>query len=226
MDDHAVSAPPSRWRFFALLGLAVALFNIPILRAPFNWFETYCHEMSHGLAAVLTGGSIQNLVLRLDGSGLLWSAGSFFPSFVSFAGYSGAIGAGTVLYLASSRMEEKYAKIFALLAAGGVFISGFVFYGGHIAISEWVITALITSLMSGCLFALYRLGSNRIVKGLMQFTGLYVVIAGCITPLYQLGATQSDAVTLAGQTFLPVLFWVGLWVLLGVCGLYLCYRKR
>jgi hypothetical protein len=218
-------AKDSRLRFAVMLVGAFVLYNIPYLRAPFMWFETYCHEMSHGLAALLTGGRIENLILRLNGSGLLWHSGSAFRPLVSFAGYSGAIGIGVVMTLGATRMDGRTAKGVVLAAAVIVFLSGLVFHGGNAGFGPWVVTAGITTFMAACLLALYRWGTYRLAGGLMQFIGLYVLISGIRAPFFQLGAPQSDAADLAEQTFIPAFVWVGAWALLGLLGLFFCYRK-
>ena len=60
-------------RFAGLLAAcvlgAVLLWWSPVL-LPFRLFVTMIHELSHALAAVLTGGEVQGIVIRLDGSGV------------------------------------------------------------------------------------------------------------------------------------------------------------
>jgi hypothetical protein len=106
-----------------------------------------------------------------------------------------------------------------------VFLSGLIFHGGNAGFGSWIVTAGITTFMATCLLALYRWGTCRLAGGLMQFIGLYILISGIRAPFFQLGAPQSDAAGLAEQTFIPAFVWVGAWALLGLLGLFFCYRK-
>ncbi|MCU7884373.1 MAG: M50 family metallopeptidase, partial [Candidatus Thiodiazotropha sp. (ex Lucinoma annulata)] len=49
----------SKFSFILQVVAALVLSAIPILHYPFGWFETLFHELSHGLSAILTGGSIE-----------------------------------------------------------------------------------------------------------------------------------------------------------------------
>jgi hypothetical protein len=216
----------SKLRFWALLSGAVVVFNLPLISIPFDWFETYCHEMSHGLMAVLTGGSIQSLVMRWDGSGALWHAGSFLPLLVTFSGYSGAIACGVLLYRVAAHMDAQYARPLTLGAAAVVFLSGIVLHSSAVGFGEWIQTTIVTTILAALLVVLFRFGDNKFIKNVMQFTGLYIVVAGSVSPSYQRGTSHSDAATLASATFIPALVWIGLWTVMGAGALYWCYRKR
>ena len=42
---------------------------LPFVGLPFLWLGTYFHELSHGVAALLSGGSIISLNLSVNGTG-------------------------------------------------------------------------------------------------------------------------------------------------------------
>ncbi len=69
---------------FMLLGIALQM--VPVLGHGLKWYETFFHEVSHALAAVLTGGIAEDLVIRLDGSGQVMIGGGV-RWLSSFAGY-------------------------------------------------------------------------------------------------------------------------------------------
>ncbi|MCU7848029.1 MAG: M50 family metallopeptidase [Candidatus Thiodiazotropha sp. (ex Lucinoma kastoroae)] len=48
----------SKFSFILQVVAALVLSAIPILHYPFGWFQTLFHGLSHGLSAILTGGSI------------------------------------------------------------------------------------------------------------------------------------------------------------------------
>ena len=89
--------------FAALLVLGVAaawaLWLSPLL-VPFRLFVTLIHEFGHALAAVLTGGHVLEIMVRLDGSGLtLVEGGNLFIT--ASAGYLGSSLFGAALLLAA-----------------------------------------------------------------------------------------------------------------------------
>ena len=49
-----VSSFWQKYHFFILLFVAIFLKQLPLITIPFNWLESYFHEISHGLAALLT----------------------------------------------------------------------------------------------------------------------------------------------------------------------------
>src|SRR5215217_2007374 len=69
---------------------------------PFRLFDTFIHELSHGLATIITGGSFLRLVVYPDFSGMAWSSGGL-RWFVTSAGYLGSALFGAVLTLLSAR---------------------------------------------------------------------------------------------------------------------------
>lgn len=60
-------------RFLMLVSLSLVLVLTPFfyyIGLPFVWLEAYLHEISHGLTAILSGGSVVSITLDFDGRGL------------------------------------------------------------------------------------------------------------------------------------------------------------
>ncbi|NBV54813.1 MAG: hypothetical protein EBR79_03775, partial [Proteobacteria bacterium] len=84
--------------FLTMLIVAMALSKSP-LGWPLKWAETFYHELSHGLACILTGGRVRRIELNLNGSGVCTTQGGWrLP--ILLAGYTGAALWGGVLYCA------------------------------------------------------------------------------------------------------------------------------
>jgi hypothetical protein len=69
---------------------------------PFLLFATWVHEMSHGTAAILMGGTIEKLEIYHDGGGICWydvENVNWKQAFVSSAGYTGTAFWGGILLL-------------------------------------------------------------------------------------------------------------------------------
>lgn len=79
---------------FALLA-SLLLWNLPfggLVLYPFKLFATWLHELSHGIAMILTGAGFDHIVIYRDTSGLAYaytSVGPFGTSIIAAAGYMG-----------------------------------------------------------------------------------------------------------------------------------------
>lgn len=82
--------------------LILVCMNIPYVRYalyPFDLFATWIHELCHGMAALMVGGSISQLLIFPDTSGLAYTSVSCCRPFVSSAGYQGTAVVGFLLLL-------------------------------------------------------------------------------------------------------------------------------
>lgn len=123
---QAVAETRSRTSLWLLAGVgavSVLLWNLPgvaLLFYPFKLFVTYLHEASHGLAAILTGGSIDRFIVNPDTSGLCYTRGGFRP-LVVLGGYVGSCLWGGALLVASRRSGWEKVVLLGL----GVFLLSF-----------------------------------------------------------------------------------------------------
>lgn len=209
------SAERTDFRSVAVLAgtvlVAWVVSRLPLVHVPFEWFETYFHEISHGVVALVTGGSVQRLELRFDGSGTLWHSGSWFRSLVAFAGYAGAFVFGSILYLAASASAPQSAGRWGLGLAGMVALSA----------ALWVrdLQSLIVSVVLIAAFlSLWKMGGNRFTQWLLQFVGVYVVVGAFYSPTWLLWTNDhhNDASTLRQASGLPEFVWVVAWLAFGV----------
>lgn len=195
----------------ATAAAAFAVSRIPFVRTPFRWYETYFHEISHGLAAVATGGDVVRLELRLDGSGTLWHAGSWLPAAVSFAGYAGAFVFGALLYLAAATSSPRYAGRIGLGMGASVALSA----------ALWVRdlqSLAVAAVLAASFLGLWKLGGNRVTNWLIRFVGAYVVIGAFYSPAWLLWSDggHNDASALRQSTAVPEAVWVAAWLLSGL----------
>ncbi len=63
---------------------------------PINLFVTFLHEFGHSLFAILTGGSVNELLINANGSGHAVTAGGFLP-LILMGGYIGSAIFGNLL---------------------------------------------------------------------------------------------------------------------------------
>lgn len=207
----------SKYHFYWLLLAAIIFRQIPIVSVPFNWLESYFHELSHGLAAIMTGGRIVRIELFTNGAGLCTTQGGI-RFFVSFMGYFGATCFGALIYSLSGK-RLLHAKALCGLMIGILAIT-LLFW-----VSD-ILTAVIILMLIG-LFALkWRIKSGYSLNILLKFTGIIVLLNSVYSPLYLIdGRSMGDGATLANLTFIPEFVWVVLWSAIGVFSLFLLAKR-
>ncbi len=196
----------SRFRALFLLELLIALLvkALPLVHLPFDWFQTFFHELSHGLAALLTGGEILAIRIAADTSGSCLTSGGI-PLVILFAGYAGGALWGYLIYLS---VTAKHAKKIALSLALLVVVVGVLW------VRDWV-TPWILLTITALFMTAYRYGNRTWVHRFVAFVGLYVLIEAFRSPFYLIdGQTKGDGSALAQLTYLPELVWILLWILI------------
>jgi hypothetical protein len=104
------------WILIGLALLSVVLARLPLLSLlvyPFKLFNTFIHEMSHALAALLTGGRVDRFEIYHDGSGVALVRGGW-TWIVASAGYLGSALVGGLLLLLTARGVAPRTVLLAL----------------------------------------------------------------------------------------------------------------
>jgi hypothetical protein len=183
---------------------AFLLWESPLL-FPLKIFVVLLHEISHGLAAVLTGGSIVSIHLSADQGGMCVTRGG--SRFVTLsAGYLGSLLFGALFVLVAARSRRDRAIVAALgtalLALTLVYVrTPFGFAYGLAA-------------GAGLLLAARKLPepvSDAILKVLGAVSCLYAVWDIASDVLLR-DVPGSDAAALARLTGVPALAWGLVWV--------------
>lgn len=207
-----------RYSFWILLLAAALLRQIPILSLPFNWLESYFHELSHGLAAVISGGSILKIELFPNGAGLCTTQGGN-RFFTAFMGYSGAAIWGAMIYSLSTigqRITQTFTSILLILLV--------------VTCLLWVrdlLTLVILASLIGLLALKFKFMQSKWYNYGVQFIGLTVLLNALMSPFYLIdGRNKGDGATLANLTFVPELIWVFIWAAIAISLLYLLAKKQ
>lgn len=202
-----------RYQFWLLFIFAIIVLQIPIISIPFKWLESYFHEISHGLTAVFTGGSIVRIQLFPNGAGLCTTRGG--SSFlISLMGYGGAIIWGGLLFSLAS-VHRNIARVFSIVLLCLLATS----------ILLWVrdlLTLFIVLVLLLLVAAQLKFSSHKALQKMLQVTGLLVLINSLMSPLYLLdGQAKGDGAALANITLIPEIVWVALWF---ASALFMTYR--
>lgn len=205
-----------RTQFLLLTLLALILEFVPIIRIPLKWFETFFHEISHGLVAIFTGGKILSVQLHVNGSGLCMSQGGW-PILISFAGYAGAVFWGW-LVIGIARKNTNVAKGFSVSILILLFFT-LLFWARD------PLTILILLVLMGLLFFTLRKLHHKWLNPVLMFLGITIILNAIKSPWYLIdGRSLGDGARLSELTFIPELFWIIAWVVIGCIGLYTSWR--
>jgi hypothetical protein len=104
---------------FALL-ISLLLWNVPfggVLLYPFKLLATWLHELSHGLAMIVTGAGFDHIVIYRDTSGLAYaytSVGSFGTAVIAAAGYMGTPLWGAALLVVTPNADSARRSLLVL----------------------------------------------------------------------------------------------------------------
>ena len=196
-----------------LLPLAIAAAALVLwdtfLVYPFRLFVVLLHEISHGLAAVLTGGAIESIDLRFDEGGVCRTRGGW-PLLILNAGYLGSLFWGaTFLVLGERRTRSR-----SVIAAIGAF--------------TLVVTLLYVRTLFGVVNGLLAGGALLAVAARLRPAVSEVLLAaiGATSALYAVWdiasdvlfrhSNQSDAAALAALTSVPAIVWGVAWIAVSV----------
>ena len=190
------------------LGLAVLylgfLFFGRTFFYPVQLFVTLVHEMSHGLAALLTGGSVLKIEVHPDLGGLCFTSGGW-NWLIAMAGYLGStlFGAGVLLVACRTRFDRALS---CLIGAGLLVLTAL-----------YVRTS--TGLLGGAAFgatlllAGWRLSEefNDILLSFLGLASLSYALFDIRILLTSSVIKVSDAQLLSKIIPLPPILWAGLW---------------
>jgi hypothetical protein len=213
-----VKAPPRRLLLPLGLGvLALVLWDTFIVY-PFRLFVVFLHEISHGLAAVLTGGRIVSIGLSFDEGGVcLTRGGSRF--LVLNAGYLGSLLWGA-LFLVLGTRRRRARSVIAAVGFFTLFVTlvyvrtwfGF-FYGLAAGLALVAVASRLKPVVSevllatlgamSCLYAVWDIASDVLLRTV----------------------AESDASALARLTGIPAVIWGVLWVCLSLAVLGAVVRR-
>ena len=114
------------WQLFVITAAIYALWNTDLIW-PFRVLVVFFHEISHGIAAVLTGGSIEELSFQGNEGGVAWIRGGN-RFWVASAGYLGSLLIGSILtFLAINSKADRFILVslgVALIAVTALYVRG------------------------------------------------------------------------------------------------------
>ncbi len=204
------------WQLILISLLVFLLWNTPAT-FPLRVLIVFLHEIAHGLAAVLTGGSIESISVNMEEGGVTYTRGGSRFVILS-AGYVGSLLLGIALFLIALKTHADRA-VMALLGALALLIA-LIYTDGLFPKGFAAATGLIMLLTARFL----NRSVNDLVLRLIGLTSMIYVPYDIFSDTLARSALQSDARMLAEEFGGTTMFWGGLWLVLSLAAILLSLR--
>jgi hypothetical protein len=192
---------------------------------PLKILVVFFHELSHGLMAVITGGSIKEIrVVAAQGGVCVTAGGNRFLTLS--AGYLGSLTLGGIILVLATRTRQD--QLIATVIGGLIIIISLLFVRPIISFG------ILFGLLSG--MAMIAAGkylseeSNEFILKVIGLTSCLYAILDIKSDVLDRPYLLSDARMLAELTYLPTIFWGLLWITIAVIAavlfLLVACRKR
>lgn len=191
--------------FTALFAGIFFLWNTPVVY-PIKLFVVLLHEISHALAALVTGGQVQAIEVTPREGGLCRCPGG--DAFLTLsAGYLGSLLWGGLMVWGAERFPTKSAWFVAGIAA--------VVGGATLLYVRQPFAAAFGLAFAAVLVVVARQGGAGINRGLLTMLGLTSCLYAVLdikSDILDRPELQSDARMLAELTGVPTVVWGSLWI--------------
>ncbi|MCK5741235.1 MAG: M50 family metallopeptidase [Chlorobi bacterium] len=202
--------------FSAIAIVTIVVWHIPggnFVLYPFTILGTWFHEMGHGMAALILGGSFHELEIMPDGSGLASFSGELYfggigKALVAAAGPIGPVIAGSLFIIFSQ--TRKHANLVLWLLGLFLILSTILWIRSFFAIAIIIAFAIIILLIA-------NKGKENLKAFTVQFLGVQAIVSVLRSIDYLMspggfvgdGQYLSDTAVIAQVLILPHWFWGG-----------------
>jgi hypothetical protein len=206
-------------QFIVLLGLLILIMLAwqSLVLYPLKLLVVFFHESSHALATLLTGGSVQELVIDPQQGGHVISQGGNRFIILS-AGYLGSLAWGALIYLGS--VKTAYDKTMMLLLGSTVIIITLVLGRSMFSWLFGVSTGGVMLLMANYWAKHY----NDFILRLIGLTSMLYVPLDIYSDTLARSYLPSDAYLLADYMGGMTILWGGIWLLISVLVVFMVLR--
>lgn len=179
---------------------------------PIRMLVTFLHEFGHAFGALITGGSVANLEIRPDGSGVCWTAGGS-RAVILMGGYIGSAIFGNLLFYIGTRENNTVAKTTIFVLGGIMLFVGFF----------WFTSLFTTGMLALFALALFFIASKtNFDSDILMFFGLASILY--IIQDFNVGPSSDLASYADLFVVIPAGVWMYIW--LGVALLLFFYNIR
>ena len=174
---------------------------------PLKILVVFFHELSHGLMAVITGGSIKKIELVAQQGGKCWTAGGNRFLVVS-AGYLGSLAMGGVILVLAAR--TRYDKMITTVIGGLMILIALLFVRPIIGFG--FLFSFITGVAMVLTGRYMPEDVNDFILKVIGLTSCLYAVLDIKSDVLDRPYLYSDARMLAELTHLPTMFWGLLWI--------------
>ncbi len=214
-------------RYIALLLIFIAivlLWNTMVIY-PLKIFVVFMHEVSHGLAAIATGGSIVEIEINPHQGGYVLTLGGY-RFLILIAGYLGNLLCGGLILLLTARTHaDKMISIFigaCIVVITVVFVDGGLpsFFGFHffkggnfIIYGDFPPFTYFFSIGFGVALVTISFFFSKTIN---YWILLCIGTINCLYPIIDITRSRSDALLLSEITGIPTEIWSGIWIVFAI----------
>ncbi|MCY4398034.1 MAG: M50 family metallopeptidase [Gemmatimonadetes bacterium] len=194
------------------------LWDTPVIY-PLKIFVVMLHEISHGIASVSTGGTIERIVLDPAQGGACYCGGG--NAFLTLsAGYLGSLIWGVVILAAVSARRIPNHLIVLIVGVLVVLLTGLYVRNGFGLLFGLAFgtTLIVAGRKLGA-------GASRVVLTALGLTSCLYAILDIKSDVLDRPHLESDAAMLADLTGIPTTTWGGIWIAVAVLVSALVFRK-
>lgn len=206
----------AHWQIILCALLTFALWSTPLIY-PLRLLVVFFHELSHGLAALLTGGSIISLTLSPDEGGLATTQGGNLFLIIS-AGYVGSLLFGIALFLIALRTKADRLVTAALGLCTLLIAALYIRDGFPLAFCS--LTGLSLLLIARFL----PVQVNDLTLRIVGLASMIYVPQDIISDTIARAHLRSDARILAEEYGGATMLWGGVWLVISLAVIALTFR--
>lgn len=178
---------------------------------PLKILVVFFHELSHGLMAVITGGSIKEIrIVAAQGGVAVTAGGNRFLTLS--AGYLGSLVLGGVILVLATR--TRYDQTIATVIGGLMILISLLFV--RPIISFGIFFGLLAGLAMIAAGKYLSEDSNDFILKVIGLTSCLYAVLDIKSDVLDRPYLRSDARMLAELTHLPTIFWGLLWITIAV----------
>lgn len=198
----------NHWQLMLIAALIFLAWPYPLIW-PLKMLVVFLHELSHALAALLTGGRVDGITLHyLQGGTTTTRGGNFF--IIASAGYVGSLALGVLLFTVAVRSNWDRVLVTALgimmLGVAAVYMREMFALGFTIAIA--VILLMVAKFLPMIV--------NDLVLRVIGLTSMIYVPYDIFSDTLARSSLMSDARIIATEYGGPTMLWGGLWLVISM----------
>lgn len=212
-----MTALRAHWQLLVILAVIFALWQTPVV-VPLKILVVFLHELSHALAAWLTGGDVLQISVSAQQGGFAITRGGNLFAILT-AGYLGSLVLGVALLLVALRSTADRVVTGALGAV--MLLVTLLFVRDLFAIGFCAIAGLT---LLGCARFLGHAVNDTVLRVIGLSSLLYVPYDIFDDTIARAGSLRSDAHMLAEAFGGTAIIWGALWLVISLAVIVWCIR--